>query len=68
MSTTAADEVSEEKEFNNATGEKETSNEWSENREHTHTQIDRHTGHRGSYKIRSVLKCMFKNLPIKSGK
>ena len=37
MSKTAADEVSEEEEFNNTTGDKETSIECSENREHTHT-------------------------------
>ena len=43
MSTTAANEVSEEKEFNNTAGDKETSNEYSEI-ENTHTQIDRHTG------------------------
>ena len=55
MSTTAANEVSEEKEFNNTAGDKETSNEYYENGEHTHTD-------------RSVLKCMFKNLLLKSGK
>ena len=40
MSKTAADEVSEEEEFNNTTRDKETSNECSENREHTHRSID----------------------------